>query len=87
MVWRGIGPRGFRTKQIKFTENVIATAYQKSLEEHKIFEIISNVFGEKGYDSKMMPHLTLQKTHFYLFYQRFLTSGLELLQKKLAGKF
>lgn len=47
MVWGGIGPRGFRTKLIKFTEHVNATTYQKSLEDNKIFESISNVFGEK----------------------------------------
>lgn len=47
MVWGGIGPRGNRTKLIKFTKHVNSKTYQESLKNNQIFENISDIFGDR----------------------------------------
>lgn len=47
MVWGGIGPRGYRTQLIKFSENVNKVTYQEALQKNKIFENITSIFGNQ----------------------------------------
>lgn len=67
MVWGGIGPRGYRTKLIKFAEHVNAQTYKDSLKDYKIFEDISRVFGDRWVwqQDGATPH-TAEETLLYI---------------------